>query len=28
VLSWSAAAAVVIALAFRWEPGPIRWHAA
>lgn len=26
VLGWSAAAAVVIALAFRWEPGPIRWR--
>jgi ABC-2 type transport system permease protein len=27
VLGWSTAAAMVIALAFRWEPGPIRWHA-
>ena len=27
VLGWSAAAAAVIALGFRWEPGPIPWHA-
>jgi ABC-2 type transport system permease protein len=27
VLGWSTAAAAVIALAFRWEPGPIQWHA-
>lgn len=27
VLGWSAAAAVIIALAFRWQPGPIRRHA-
>ena len=27
VLGWSAAAAAVIALGFRWEPGPIQWRA-
>ncbi|HTT50033.1 MAG TPA: ABC transporter permease [Streptosporangiaceae bacterium] len=27
VLGWSAAAAAVIAVGFRWEPGPIKWHA-
>ena len=27
VLGWSAAAAAVIALGFRWEPGPIPWPA-
>ena len=26
VLGWSAAAAVVIVLAFRWEPGPAQWR--
>ena len=26
VLGWSAAAAVIIAIAFRWEPGPVRWR--
>ena len=26
VLGWSAAAAAVIALGFRWEPGPIQWR--
>lgn len=27
VLGWSAAAAAVVAVAFRWEPGPVRWRA-
>ncbi len=27
VLGWTAAAAAVIALGFRWEPGPIQWRA-
>lgn len=27
VLGWSLAAALVIALAFRWEPGSVRWRA-
>jgi hypothetical protein len=26
VLAWSATAILVIALAFRWEPGPLRRH--
>ncbi|MGA3152747.1 MAG: ABC transporter permease [Streptosporangiaceae bacterium] len=26
ILGWSAAAALVITLAFRWEPGPLRWR--
>ena len=26
VLGWSLAAAAVIALTFRWEPGPVRWR--
>jgi hypothetical protein len=28
ILGWSSAAALVIALAFRWEAGPIRWQRA
>ena len=27
MLGWTAAAAAVIALGFRWEPGPIQWRA-
>lgn len=27
VLGWTAGAAILTALAFRWEPGPIRWRA-